>query len=124
MQYFTGAFIYLLDYQAAQGGAYTVSYEAMMMAGPETFAGVLAWLGISVDRSLIDKALSYSSIEHIREEEARTGPIHAPADFKGSFVRDGRIGQWTEHLTAGDVRYIEGILARRGSRSNSWPLRS
>lgn len=94
-----------------------VSYEAMVTAPEAAFEMMLAHLGspavTDAERKCVAQAVAMCSRDSMKRVEERIG--HSlPNDQTGSHVRDGRIGQWREHLGTEDLARIERRLNEFG----------
>lgn len=93
-----------------------VPYEVMWRDPEKTFASVLEFFSIPLDSRALRKSIASSSLDTVREEEARTGPIHTPesSPFEGTFVRSGKVGQWQQHMSQQTVESVQKVLVERG----------
>lgn len=93
---------------------YLIAYESLSKSAESTTAGLIRWLGIPLVGSCVSWSLDVSSIDSVRKTELKRGEaIHSPPQgLKGSFARDGSIGQWRDYFSNRDIREISDLLAR------------
>jgi hypothetical protein len=94
-----------------------VRYEDCRRRPEETFREILKFIGCGVvDESALAHAIQFSSFENMKALEASGGIQNkkmGPADERDpeSFkVRRGRVGGFTEYLSAEDIRYVEEAM--------------
>jgi hypothetical protein len=104
-----------------QGGL-RVSYEELWKHPAETFERALHHAKLPVDSDLIVSSVDRASIRRVREEEAKSGPIHAPEGFVGKFARSGEVGQWKEYFSQTDVARIADHLRAHGVELETFEL--
>lgn len=91
-----------------------VRYEELHDRTAEVAAGVLSFLDIPVNRSLLDTAVKYSTFEAMRqveEERGIAGHEYRFDDPEARRVRRGRVNGYREYLDESDMTYIEKVCA-------------
>lgn len=99
---------------SARSRNYVIAYESLSKSAESTTVGLIQWLGIPLVDSCVSWSLDASSIDSVRKSELKRGEaIHSPPQgLKGSFARNGSIGQWRGYFTDRDIREIDDLLAR------------
>ena len=80
-----------------------VAYEELMVQPIETFTKMLKFTGIKVNESFVRKAVENSSKNNVKKMENKRGEAIVKPDsieFRGSFVRSGKVGEWKEFFTS------------------------
>jgi hypothetical protein len=100
-----------------------VRYEDCRRRPEESFREMLKFIGCrEIDESALAHAMQFSSFENMKALEAsggiqnkKIGPANErdPESFK---VRRGRVGGFTEYLSADDIRYVEEAMRRLDRR--------
>ncbi len=82
-----------------------IRYEDLSARPRETFAGVLAFLGLAPDAERLARAIRFSSFRELARQESRAGFIERS---KGAerFFRKGRVGGWRRELAPAQVEAI------------------
>ncbi len=117
---FIRQYIYIRETARRKPNVIMVSYEDMIMNPVPTFSMVFRWLSLPIGMEELRKAITFSSIDTVRKEEERDGPIHSPIGFSGHFTRSGKIGQWKEYLNEKDIDYITQKLADNNIRMDEF----
>lgn len=90
-----------------------IAYEEVTRTPESAFSKILAHFGKPVsterERECVSEALQMCSLESMRNVEKKLGRS-VSNDQTGSHIRDGRIGQWRDHLDEGDVQRVERRL--------------
>jgi len=90
-------------------------YDEMRRAPEDSLAGVMEFLGLPVQRELIQRVVANNSVEKMRAKEKIT-PVKA--SVRGRFVGDGAVGGWNQRFTPAQVqlfqRYAGAILDQLG----------
>ncbi len=76
-----------------------VRYEDMMAAPQKTFAGIIDFLSLPIDRKRLKKAIKFSSFRELARQEARNGFAEKSKNAE-RFFRKGKAGGWREVLTS------------------------
>lgn len=84
-----------------------VRYEDMLLRPLETFAQVVQTAGLPLEQRRLEKAIDFSRFESLRQQEAEHGFCEAASRTTG-FFREGKSGDWTNHLSRQQVRKITG----------------
>lgn len=82
-------------------------YEELLSPdGPEALRAALSRIGWNIGRDVAEAAVERNSFQNMRKIESETGvPVRNPkATRQGSFVRQGRAGQWQETFSDSQVR--------------------
>jgi len=97
-----------------------LTYEDLHRDPAGALVRVLAFIGLTVPAAAIAAAVDYCRFENLRKAEAedrfhsdvlRAGRDDHPESFK---VRKGKVGNFTEYLSAEDIAYIDAAAAARG----------
>src|SRR5262245_29819158 len=105
----------------AHPGLHTIRYEDMLEAPMKTFAGVLKFLGLNVNRERLDKAIKLSSFRVLQEQEKRQGFVEK-TEVSERFFREGKAGQWKRQMTQGQVDAVVAAHREQMARFGYWPL--
>lgn len=89
-----------------------VTYENLKRAPCEVFETMVGFVGVPINRKLIERAVAFSDITVIRKEEEERGRAIVAPTTEGVFTRDGSIGQWKSYFSPADVNRIEDILSK------------
>jgi len=96
---------------------HVLRYEDMQTCAAGAIGGVLAGLGIAVERARLERAAQWSAFERVQAQEAESGFQEAPVRLgTGRFFRSGRSGGWREELSEALRARIEsdhGEMMRR-----------
>jgi hypothetical protein len=90
-----------------------VRYEDMHQDPLGTLAGVLAFAGLEVAPTDMERAINFARFERLQNEEVRYGFQEAPKMRRssvinsGRFFRRGQAGGWRDELTADQAARIE-----------------
>lgn len=94
-------------------------YEDLHAAPVEAARAVLAFLGLTVDETLVRRAVEASSFQRMQRREL-SGELDEPwmkpgsADLERSLkVRRGAVGGFRDELEPGDVDLVEGVMRER-----------
>ncbi|NJD90893.1 MAG: sulfotransferase domain-containing protein [Geobacter sp.] len=101
--------------RSGQTQVHLVRYEELHARTAEVAAGVLSFLGIPVDRSLLAEAVKLSSFEamsHVEQERGIAGHVCHFGDPEARRVRKGRVNGYLEYLDDEDMAYIEDIYSK------------
>ncbi|MDP6705444.1 MAG: sulfotransferase domain-containing protein [Alphaproteobacteria bacterium] len=90
--------------------AHVVKFEDMLERQTATFALVVDYLALPPDDEKLHRAIRYSSFSELRAQEESRG-FYERSRNSGAFFRSGRVGQWRETLSSGQ---IDAIVARHG----------
>lgn len=104
---------------------YRITYENLIRNPDLTLTGLLAFLDLPLDESVIRKAVDFSSRDKIRKMEMERGcsihtSKHMPTNM--SFVRSGQIGQWKAIFTRQDLVESEAFFRSKGFNLFSFDL--
>lgn len=94
---------------------HVVRYEDMYQHPHDTFAQVLAFVGLPLDPVRLEKALRFSHFDTLQRQEAAHGFQERPQHMS-RFFRTGKVGSWQEQLAAEHVAQIiadHGAVMRR-----------
>lgn len=94
---------------------HVVRYEDLLERPEETFASVVAFVGLPLDRERLARALRWSRFEVLQQQERQRGFREAAPGV--SFFRKGRAGAWREEL---DPAQIERVRGAHGSVMRRW----
>lgn len=87
-----------------------IRYEDMLTNGVETFTALAQFLGLPDDASLIETAISNTSIDRLRRMEDDLGGFVEKPEGCERFFRSGRIGEGVEQLTLEQRRRLASVL--------------
>lgn len=76
---------------------HVVRYEDLIESPVDTFAAMVHFVGLDVDRSRIEKAVRFSSFDTLQEQETRGG-FGEKLPRSASFFRQGRARAWESSL--------------------------
>jgi hypothetical protein len=106
---------------ASSGNLLLIRYEDLRKNGVEIFTQIVQFLGMSIDKSVVERAIANNSVQKMREKEDKlyTQENYSKVARKplksvepgGRFVRSGKMGGWQEKLTPEQVRLIEQYTA-------------
>ena len=97
-----------------QGHATLISYDALQADTAAEFSRALTDLGIDVDMDAVARAIPLASSEAASEDESQRGASLVGRLDRGSFVRDGSVGQWRDHFDSSTIDEIRVLLASLG----------
>ena len=117
LDYFTWAYSKIKNRLSNKNNVLKICYENLLRKPITTMEAVLSFLQIDIHNDKIERAVEFSSKKYIIKEEEKLGhPIHAPEGKKNSFIRSGKIGNWKEHFSSDNLKYIEMRLNNNGIR--------
>ena len=85
-----------------------------------TLARVLAFLGEDTTPATIAAAVRYCDFDNLRKAEAEdrfhTDILRSArgGDPEAVKVRQGKVGNYTQYLSTGDIAYVDAAVAARG----------
>lgn len=94
---------------------HVVRYEDMSQHPYDTFAQVLAFVGLPIQPVRLEQALRFSQFDTLQRQETAHGFRERPQPM-ARFFRSGKIGSWQEQLTAAQLAQIiadHGTVMRR-----------
>jgi hypothetical protein len=102
---------------ASNGDLLVIRYEDLRQDSVEMFMKIADFLGMSKDRSTVERAVANNSVQKMREKEDRlytqenysavpSRPVKS-VQPGGRFIRSGRMGGWQEKLNQGQLEVIE-----------------
>jgi len=101
---------------------HVVRYEDLLLSPMETFSKLLAFAGLDPDLGRVQKAIAFSSFDILKAQESAHG-FWERSTVAERFFREGRIGDWRNHLTeahAGRIAADHGpVMKRLGYLSDS-----
>jgi hypothetical protein len=98
-----------------------VRYEDMLADTAATVLAALRFAGTEPDRTRLDRAIAFASIDELQRQEAESGFREAPRKI-GSFFRRGTAGGWRDDLSRDQIARIErdhGMMMDRLGYSRS-----
>jgi len=106
---------------ASGGNLLLIRYEDLRKNGVEIFTRIVQFLGMDIERNVVERAIANNSVQKMREKEDKlyTQDNYSKVARKplksvepgGRFVRSGKMGGWQEKLTPEQVRLIEQYTA-------------
>jgi alcohol sulfotransferase len=93
-----------------------IGYEQLSSAPAAASEAVLGFLGVPVERALVQRAVAASRFEAMQALERETGiPAHRydRNDPNSLRMRRGKVGGFADYLSADDTDYVESTLAAR-----------
>jgi Sulfotransferase domain len=87
-----------------------VSYERLKADPYKESAAVLDFLGVPVDRSLLEAAIAAGDFDRMRSlevEEGIPGHVYDRNDGEALRMRKGKVGGYVEYLSAAQIGWIE-----------------
>lgn len=97
-----------------QGASAMISYDSLQADTAAEFGRALSELGVTVDEAAIARAIPLAGSDAARKDESERGISFVGRLDRGSFVRDGSVGQWEQHFDDNDVTAITELLERLG----------
>ncbi len=95
------------------GSCLRLSYEELIKNPFEVFSKMLKFIGLPYHEDMVMKAMENSSKDKVKEMEKKRGAaivVPEGLKFKGSFINNGKIGQWKAFFNDKDLRNAETIL--------------
>lgn len=114
----SGLAYYMGIYGTMRRGFPKITYEDLVCHTHATFTFVLSILNIPVNHRMVDKAISFSTLEQSRKETTKQ---NFPWDggHKNRY-RSGKIGEWQEYFNKKDIEYVEFVLAKKDIHLNEF----
>ena len=81
-----------------------VRYDQMRRDAENSLAGMMNFLGITVQRQVIQRAIANNSVEKMRDKE-KANPQKASA--RGRFIREGSVGGWSHAFTPAQAQLVQ-----------------
>ena len=78
----------------------TIRYEDMILRPYQTFANIINFMGMGVENDKIDRALSSTDFDRLKEVEKKKGFLEASDKNDQGFFRSGKIGGFKGVLSA------------------------
>jgi hypothetical protein len=78
----------------------TIRYEDMILRPYQTFANIINFMGMGVENDKIDRALSSTDFDRLKEVEKKKGFLEASDKNDQGFFRSGKIGGFKGILSA------------------------
>ncbi|HWA45723.1 MAG TPA: sulfotransferase domain-containing protein [Hypericibacter adhaerens] len=100
---------------------HVMRYEDMLAEPERAFGAVTNFLGLTVRRERLLKAIEQSSFRNMREQESQKG-FAERSDKSDRFFREGRAEQWREVMTQEQVDAIVAAHRQQMSRFGYFPL--
>lgn len=97
-----------------QGHATLISYDALQADTAAEFSRALEALGVEVDMDAVARAIPLASSQAASDDESQRGASLVGRLDRGSFVRDGSVGQWRDHFDRSTVEEIRALLVSLG----------
>jgi hypothetical protein len=97
-----------------EGAAALVSYDRLQADTASELTRALTELGVDVDGAAIQRALPLASATAASDDEVRLGTSLVGRLDRGSFVRDGSVGQWRDHFDEADIASVRQLLQDLG----------
>ena len=85
---------------------HVMRYEDMQEKPLETFAGLVSFLGLPVEKERIEKAIAFCSFDELKEQESRTKFSESREEDDHQFFRSGKVGSWREALSKDQVAKV------------------
>lgn len=105
---------FITERLVAGGRAAIVAYEALRADTAAVIGTALRDLGITVDEDSLARAVPLADVTNTRTDESRLSePLVGRID-RGSFARDGSVGQWREHFAPADIDAVRKLLGDLG----------
>ena len=103
---------------ARRGDLCVIRFEEMRNNPQEALAEIVDFMGVKVDRAVIQAAVANNSLERMKEKEKRSLNLPKSNTEEGRFVRKGAVGGWRSRLTEEQQRLVDQyagfMLARLG----------
>lgn len=101
------------------------SYEELMQSPQEVFTEIIHFLGLEYNEEAVIQSMENASKKNIKKMEETRGEsivVRPGIEFKGSFIRSGKIGEWKEYFNDKDLKKIEAILNNENLSLNHFTL--
>jgi len=95
-------------------------YEDLLSRPAKQFAKAARLIGLGADRKRIERAVRHASFRSLSSMERKSGFVEA-RDEATHFFRAGRMNQWREELTPGQVRQVVDAHRDQMARFNYLP---
>lgn len=95
------------------GRASLISYDALQLDTAAELSRALTELGITIDDDALERAIPMAAAKVVSKDETNRRGFFGNLD-RGNFVRNGNVGQWTEHFTDADVDEVRRVLEACG----------
>ena len=97
-----------------QGAASLISYDRLQADTAGELTRALTELGVAVDAEAVQRAIPLASAGAVSNDESKRGSSLVGRLDRGSFVRDGSVGQWRAHFTDDDIEAVRTLLTAVG----------
>lgn len=95
-------------------------YEDLLSRPAKQFAKAARLIGLGADRKRIERAVRHASFRSLSSMERKSGFVEA-RDEATHFFREGRMNQWREELTPGQVHQVVEAHRDQMARFNYLP---
>ncbi|MBU0724708.1 MAG: sulfotransferase domain-containing protein [Alphaproteobacteria bacterium] len=85
---------------------HVLRYEDLRADPAEAFAAAVAFVGWEVQSDRVERAVRFADFSELQRQETQSGFFERPSNSAAPFFRSGRVGGWTEVLTAAQVDAI------------------
>ena len=93
---------------------FLVSYEELIMDTKNILKRIILFIDLDIDENFINESIKLSSVTKVNQEEDKGSKVHMNIKLKEReyFIRNPKIGQWTDHLSNNDIKKINKYLMK------------
>ncbi|KJR43921.1 Sulfotransferase [Candidatus Magnetoovum chiemensis] len=84
----------------------SISYEELKSNPLLTLQKISNRFSLNIENEIIEKAIELADIKQIKKIEKQHGLSYKLDNFKGTFARNGSLGQWKEYASKEDMDYF------------------
>ena len=92
---------------ASRGDLLLVRFEDMRKDTEQALASIVNFLGVTADRSSIQRAIANNTVARMREKENRSRNLPKITQEQGRFVREGAVSGWQSRLTEKQLQLVD-----------------
>lgn len=101
---------------------FPVRYEELQVKPHQILEEVMEFIGVSHDRSSIERAVSASHFDRMKQLEEKFGVDGANGSTEERFIRRGKVGAWSEELDDDCLQILERNYGRVMKRVGYAPV--
>ena len=90
-----------------RGDMCVIRFEELRKNPADALAEITDFLGVRVDRGVIEAAVANNTLDRMKEKEKRSVNLPKSNTEEGRFVRKGSIGGWRARLTEDQIRLVD-----------------
>jgi hypothetical protein len=84
-----------------------IRFEELRKNPADALAEITDFLGVRVDRGVIEAAVANNTLDRMKEKEKRSVNLPKSNTEEGRFVRKGSIGGWRARLSEDQIRMVD-----------------